>query len=168
MTSASPVPIMFRHRIMARYGEADMQGIIFNARYLDYADLAMSVYWQGAGLVLLGEGMVSFHAANVTIDFKKPIRPAELIDLCCITERIGERSVTTRIELRGANDGHAHDLRAVVKVVHVCVDLASHRSCPLPREVKDRIRAFDARTEEWLSGEGVRTSDAGGPRGLPR
>lgn len=167
MTSASPVPIMFRHRIMARYGEADMQGVIFNARYLDYADLAISVYWQGAGIVLLGEDMVSFHVANATIDFKKPIRPSELIDLCCITERIGEKSLTTRIELRGANGGHAQDLRAVVRVVHVCVDLASHRSCPLPQDVKDRIRAFDARPEEWLSGEGARASDAGVPQGLP-
>lgn len=130
-----------------------MQAVIFNARYLDYADLAMAVYWKRAGLVLFGEDMLSFHVANVSIDFKQPIRPDELIDLCCVTERIGNTSLTTLIELRGADDAGEGDLRAVIRVVHVCVDLKTHRPCVLPEEVKAALITFDARDEVLLSGE---------------
>lgn len=149
----SPTPFKLRHRILTRYGEADMQAVIFNARYLDYADLAMSVYWKRAGIVLFGDDMLSFHVVNAAIDFKRPIRPDELIDLCCVTERIGHTSLTTLIELRGADDAEEGDLRAAIRVVHVCVDLATHRPCALPQQVKDLLTAFDGRAEVLLTGE---------------
>lgn len=148
-----PSPFKLRHRILTRYGEADMQAVIFNARYLDYADLAISVYWKRAGMVLFGDDMLSFHVANASIDFKAPLRPGELIDLCCVTERIGNTSLTTLIELRGADDTGEGDLRAAIRIVHVCVDLTTHRPRALPDELKALLTGFDTREGVLLTGE---------------
>ena len=151
--SVPPSPFKLRHRILTRYGEADMQSVIFNARYLDYADLAISVYWKRMGMDLFGDTMLSFHVANANIDFKQPIRPFELIDLCCVTERIGTTSLTTLIELRSAADGGEGDLRASIRIVHVSVDMETHRPRAISDDVKQLVSDFDNRAEVLLTGE---------------
>lgn len=148
-----PSPFKLRHRILTRYGEADMQAVIFNARYLDYADLAISVYWKQAGMTLFGDDMLSFHVVNASIDFKQPIRPDELIDLCCVTERIGTTSLTTLIELRSADEEGEGDLRASIRIVHVSVDLATHRPRPVSDDIRKVLTEFDERDEVLLTGE---------------
>ena len=148
-----PSPFKLRHRILTRYGESDMQAVIFNARYLDYADLAISVYWKRLGMDLFGDTMLSFHVANANIDFKKPIQPFELIDLCCVTERIGTTSLTTLIELRGAAEEGEGDLRAAIRIVHVSVDMETHRPRAIADEVKQLLHDFDNRIDVLLTGE---------------
>lgn len=150
-TSLARDRFKLRHRIMTRFGESDMQGVIFNARYLDYADLAMSVYWPRAGLELFGEDSLEFLVANANIDFKASLRPYEFIELCCRTERIGNRSLTTLIAIHGEKG--EPDLRAAIRIVHVCIDHKTRRSAPLPGYVTDRITAFDGRVEPLLTGE---------------
>ena len=140
-----------RHRMMTRFSETDMQGVIFNARYLDYADLAMSVYWARAGVQLFGDDRLEFLVANANIDFNASLRAFEFVDLCCRTERVGNSSLTTLIEIQGQN-GDA-DVRAAIRIVHVCIDHATRRSVRLPQYVKDHIAAFDGRAEPLLTGE---------------
>ncbi len=142
-----------RHRILTRFSETDMQGVIFNARYLDYADLAVSVYWAAVGLKLAGEDMVHFHVAHASVDFRKLIRPYEYIELCSRTGRIGISSVTTLIELRGEDPVDGVDLRAEIKLVYAHVDIETHRSCPHPAHVRALLEAFDGREDVVLSGE---------------
>ncbi|NJM50545.1 MAG: hypothetical protein HC843_06370 [Sphingomonadales bacterium] len=36
----------FHHQFRVRWAETDAQGIVFNARYLDYADIAITEYWR--------------------------------------------------------------------------------------------------------------------------
>ena len=140
-----------RHRIMTRFSEADMQGVIFNARYLDYADLAMAVYWPRAGMELFGDDKLEFLVANANIDFKASLHPFEFVELCCRTERVGNRSLTTLIEVHGEKG--AADLRATIRIVHVCVDPETHRSRELPDWIKETLASFDARDEPLLTGE---------------
>lgn len=142
-----------RHRILTRFGEADMQGVIFNARYLDYADLAVSVYWAAVGLKLSGEDMVHFHVAHASVDFRKLIRPYEYIELCSRTGKIGTSSVTTLIELHGEDRAEGEDLRAEIRLVYAHVDIETHRSSPHPAHVRTLLEAFDAREDVVLSGE---------------
>jgi acyl-CoA thioester hydrolase len=140
-----------RHRMMTRFSETDMQGVIFNARYLDYADLAMTVYWARAGVQLFGDDQLEFLVANANIDFKASLRPYEFVDLCCRTERVGNSSLTTLIEIHGEKG--EPDLRAAIRIVHVCIDHQTRRSVPLPSHVKDCIAVFDGRAEALLTGE---------------
>lgn len=140
-----------RYRVLTRFGETDMQGVIFNARYLDYADLAISVYWARAGIELFADDMLGFHVANANVDFKAPMRAFEFVELRCRTERTGTTSLTTLIEIHGEKG--EPDLRAAIRIVHVCVDDRTHRPVPLPDGVKAKLAAFDGQGEPLLCGE---------------
>ena len=141
------------HRLRVRYGEGDQQGVVFNARYLDYGDIAVTEYWRAVGFRFVGEDVMEFHVAHASVDFKKPIRPDELIDLWTRTEKIGNTSMTTLVEIHGATADGGADLRATIREVQVHVDLSTHTPKPIPDSVKDQFRAFDARAETVFSGD---------------
>lgn len=134
----------FSHRFRVRYAELDPQAVVFNARYLEYADLAITEYWRAAGIDWASEPL-EFHVARATVQFRKPIRADEEIDLLARTARIGASSVTTLVELHGAGD--ADDLRAEIELVHVHVELASGRAAPVPAHFRARLSAIDERDE---------------------
>lgn len=124
----------FSTRFRVRYAEVDPQAVVFNSRYLEYADVAITEYWRALGI----QGQFECHVVRALVDFRKPIRADEEIDAIARAGRIGTSSMTTLIEPHGAD---ADDPRAGIELVHVHVDLATGRSVPIP----DSIRAaFDA------------------------
>ncbi|MGB3739249.1 MAG: thioesterase family protein [Pontixanthobacter sp.] len=154
-------PPAFTHRFRVRYAELDPQGVVFNARYLEYADLAITEYWRAKGIMGQAADPLDFHVAHAAVDFRKPIRAEETVEARAWTTRFGHSSMTTRIELHGVaaddmddgrrdghSDGHSDqqsdqhsdqqsdDLRAEIELVNVHVDLASGSAKPLP----DRVR----------------------------
>ncbi len=132
------------YRIRVRWSEVDPQAIVFNARYLDYADIAVTEYWRAireAGL--WDSGPVECHVARAELNFCKPIRADEEIDLMARTSRFGRTSMTTLVEIHGAG---AEDLRASIELIAVHVDLSDHRPRPLPDSARAALASFDART----------------------
>lgn len=141
------------HRIRVRYGECDYQGVVFNGRYLDYGDIALTEYFRAAGMAFGQDDSMEFHVVRAEVDFRKPVRPDELIDLWTRTERAGNTSLTLLTEVHGARDDGAEDLRAVIREVQVHVDLATHTPVSIPEAVKARFLAFDTRADAMLTGE---------------
>jgi acyl-CoA thioester hydrolase len=135
----------FCHRTRVRYGEVDQQGVVFNARYLDYGDIGVTEYWRAVGFRFSGEDVMEFHVARAEVDFKKPIYPDEEIAIWVRTERIGNSSMTVLVELHGADAGAEGDLRSTIREVQVHVDLAAHRPIPIPDAVKAKFLDFDQR-----------------------
>lgn len=127
----------FRHVFRVRYAELDPQGVVFNARYLEYADLIITEYWQHQELRMAGDGALEFHVAHADVTFRKPIRALEMIEGRAWTKRIGSSSMTTRIELHGHSSGATgDDLRAEIEIVNVHVDLASGQPIPIPASAR--------------------------------
>ena len=132
----------FRYRMRVRYGECDAQKVVFNARYLDYADIAITEYWREIRRAGLWTGApVEGHVAKAEVLYKKPIRADEEIDLYTRTVRIGTTSMTHLIEIHGAD---AEDLRANIELVAVHVDLSDHRPRSVPDAARQALTAFDA------------------------
>jgi acyl-CoA thioester hydrolase len=138
------------HRVRVRYGEVDQQGVVFNARYLDFGDIAITEYWRQVGFRFTGQDVMEFHVARAEVDFKKPIYPDSLIDLWTRTERFGNTSMTVVTEIHGAGQD---DLLAVIRSVQVHVDLAQHKPMPIPQSVKDYFSSFDGQTDVVRTGE---------------
>lgn len=135
----------FHHRIRVRYGEIDGQNVVFNARYLDYADIAVTEYWRATGFKQVSDAEdIHFHVARAEVDFRKPIFFDEEIDLYCRTSAFGRTSMTTLVEIHGvgAEEG-AEDLRAAITLINVHVDLDTHRPAPLPDLVRDVFGRFE-------------------------
>lgn len=131
---ASPAP--FIHRFRVRYAEVDLQSVVFNSRYLEYADLLITEHWRTCGVHFAGDQALEFHVARAEVDFRAPIRVDEWIEGRVWTDRIGSSSVTTRIELHGCDEATPDDLRATIVLVHVHVDLASGKPMPVPSEAR--------------------------------
>jgi acyl-CoA thioester hydrolase len=136
----------FSTRIRVRYAEIDAQAVVFNSRYLEYGDVAVTEYWRAVGLHDNGKSWASleFHVARALVEYKAPIRYDEEIDLYARTARIGRSSLTTWIEIHGSIKSPDDDLRATIEIINVNVDLASGSSCRLPDWIGESLDAFDA------------------------
>lgn len=142
MADAPSLAFPFAHQFRVRWSETDAQGVVFNARYLDYADIAVTEYWRAVNFRTPDGPPFEFHVVRADVEFKKPIYPDELIEVRARTDRFGNTSMDMTIEIHGTNA--PDDLRAVIREVHVHVDLSSHKPIPIPQMMKDRFAAFDA------------------------
>ncbi|MES2754647.1 MAG: thioesterase family protein [Pseudomonadota bacterium] len=126
----------FSTRIKVRYSEIDGQKVVFNSRYLEYADVALTAYWDWADIAgKLGDEDWQSHVRRAEVDYLKPFVFGDSMDAWVRIERIGGSSFTQRCELTHAVTGELH---AVVNVVGVGVDLSTGRSLPH----SPRVRAF--------------------------
>ncbi|MBX7513832.1 acyl-CoA thioesterase [Qipengyuania sp. GH38] len=130
----------YRHTFRVRYAEVDPQSVVFNSRYLEYADVLVSEFFREAR----ERGMpadVEFHVRRAEVDYLAPIRLEELIEGRLTVVRIGNSSMETLITLHGADDG---DLRAEIRLLNVHVDLPEGRPTPVPDSVREAF-GFPAR-----------------------
>ena len=136
----------FHHAFRVRWSETDAQGVVFNARYLDYADIAITEYWRAVKFrEKAGDEQIEFHVKKATVTWFAPIMPDEMIEVMGRTLAIGRTSMTQMVEIHGSRDDGSDDLRATVDLVSVFVDLATHRPKPLPDWVGPVFAEFDAR-----------------------
>jgi acyl-CoA thioester hydrolase len=136
----------FRHAMRVRWSETDAQGVVFNARYLDYADVAVTEYWRALGFrAKYPDEPFECHIKKATVLWAKPIKPDELIEVMARTTHVGTTSMTQMVEIHGSTADGSNDLRAEVELVAVHVDLATHRPVPLPAWAREEFAAFDKR-----------------------
>lgn len=129
----------FTHRIRVRYSEIDGQAVVFNARYLDYADLAVVEYFRAIGVAVApAAGAPEFHTVRALVEYHAPVRLDEEIDLAVRTRRVGRTSLTLAVELLGLGEDEP---RASIELVYVHVDLTSGKPVPVPANVAARIEA---------------------------
>lgn len=128
----------FRHSFRVRYAEIDGQAVVFNSRYLEYADIMITEYWRERGIHHTEAGELEFHVARAELDYRAPIRYDEIVEGRIWTERVGNTSIVTRIELHGEQADGSDDLRAQIRMVHVNVHLAEGAPQPVP----DAVRAL--------------------------
>ncbi|WP_336987522.1 thioesterase family protein [Altererythrobacter aquiaggeris] len=127
----------FTHKFRVRYAEVDPQGVVFNSRYLEYADLMVTEFWRDIGLHFMGEDALEFHIAKSVVNYRKPILLDEAIVGQAKVTHIGNTSMVTGITLRGADDPPTDQARAEIELVQVHVDLPSGR----PLRISASVRA---------------------------
>ena len=137
----------FRKRV--HYPEIDAQAVVYNSRYLEYFDIALTEYWRDAGLYgqTTVAGGLEFHLAKALVEYKAPIELDEEILICARTERIGSSSMLVVLEIHGlANGETGDDLRASGETVQVHVAEARGRPAPVPDWIVDLFEAYEGRT----------------------
>jgi acyl-CoA thioester hydrolase len=128
--------VTYRHTLRVRYGECDMQGVVFNAHYLAYCDDALTA-WMAA---VLPDAVPYLGGAAPTFDYmvKKaeivwvaPFHFGDLVDLDCWVARWGTTSFDVRV--RGSVAGAE---KFVADFVQVSVTPGTHVPAPVPDHVK--------------------------------
>jgi acyl-CoA thioester hydrolase len=133
----------FQHSFRVRYSEVDAQGVVFNGRYLDYADIAITEYWRAVGFrEQFPDEPFEFHVARAVVNFRRPIMPDEMITVAARTVATGRTSLTQIAAIFGPNGND--DLRSDIELVNVHVDLETHKSIRLPDFLKNSFASYDA------------------------
>lgn len=125
----------FRLLLRVRYSECDAQGIVFNARWGEYVDVASSEYTR----VLFGSvdpavSGADWRLVKQTMQWRSPGRFDDVIELRVSTVRVGTTSFVLATEARRHSDGV---VLAECETVYVIVDVASGTK----REVAAPLRA---------------------------
>ncbi|HEX4694518.1 thioesterase family protein [Sphingomonas sp.] len=132
------MPAAFSTRFKVRYAEIDGQKVVFNSRYLEYADVAVTEFWEWTGIdAALGAAWTEteFHVRHAAIDYRKPFVLGDTIKASVRIERIGGSSLTQVFELRHADTGELH---TVITMVVVNVHLPTGK----PIAIASDVRAF--------------------------
>jgi YbgC/YbaW family acyl-CoA thioester hydrolase len=141
----------FSTRMRVRYAEIDGQKIVFNSRYLEYVDVAVTDYWEWTGIdAALGETWrrTEFNVRRAEIDYLRPFRLNDWIEAHVRIERLGTTSITKRFALAHADTGELHN---DVTIVSVSVDLETNRPVPIEGEVRAYLDALVAGQPERIA-----------------
>lgn len=131
----------FRHQIRVRYGEVDMQQVVFNAHYLAYVDDAVDTWFRSLFGAEYTEGFADtgwdMMLKKATVEWSSPARFGDLLDLDVAIARWGRSSFDVGVA------GHVDD-RAVFTAVITYVGVQHGTVTPVPAPEKIRTALGDA------------------------
>jgi acyl-CoA thioester hydrolase len=124
------------HRIRVRYGECDPQGVVFNAHYFAYFDVALTELWRAAlgGYATMMDEGVDLVVAEATARYKAPARFDDELDLEVEVASVGTTSMATSLRIR--RDG---ELLVEGDMVHVFVDRTALTKTPIPERIRSAL-----------------------------
>jgi len=126
------VTARFSHLLRVRYGECDPQGVVFNAHYLAYFDIAMTELWRDVGgyEAMVGDG-VDMVVAEARVRYLAPLRFDDEVELVVRGVGLGNTSMTTELAIERDGEPVAEgELR------HVFVDPSRGETTEIPGPVR--------------------------------
>jgi acyl-CoA thioester hydrolase len=123
----------FVHRLRVRFGECDPQGIVFNANYLLYFDVAFTELWRErlGGYMEMIERGVDVMLVQSNIGYRRPARADDELDLQIRVVSLGTTSMALGVAVE--RDG---ELLTEAELHYVFVDAATHVKTEIPPEVR--------------------------------
>jgi acyl-CoA thioester hydrolase len=124
-----PQPFCFRFRV--RYNECDAQQVVFNARYGDYVDLAMTEFMRAMGCdynQLLAQGLDN-QVVKLTTEWQSSARFDDVLDVFVSLQHLGNTSFTLEADIRHADEGRAI---ARAEAVYVMMTTEPFAKTPVP------------------------------------
>jgi acyl-CoA thioester hydrolase len=123
----------FVHRLRVRFGECDPQGVVFNANYLVYLDVAFTELWRerlGGYHEMIDRGVdVMLVQSNLT--YRRPAKADEEIDIRLRAGSLGTTSMA--LEATIERDGEP----LVEATLHyVFVDASALTKTEIPAEIR--------------------------------
>jgi len=96
----------FRFRFRVRYNECDAQQVVFNARYADYVDLAMTEFVRALGCdyrQMLARGLDN-QVVKLTLEWRAPAHFDDVLEVLVGVVGMGRTSLTLEYDIRRAAD----------------------------------------------------------------
>jgi acyl-CoA thioester hydrolase len=135
----------FVHELRVRYGECDPQGIVFNANYLLYFDVAFTELWRAAvgPWQEMVERGIDAVVAEANLSFRAPARYDDELELRAQVTRLGTTAITTEIDV--VRDG---ELLVAGRLRHVCVATDTWSKTEVPEWVRSGLGRFATQDAE--------------------
>jgi acyl-CoA thioester hydrolase len=137
-TSRKP-PFKFSALQRVGFSDTDAQGIVYYGRYLPYFDLAHTEYLRHLGLLHGVDGEEFVMRAQSTV-YEAPARFDDLLEVFVRASRIGRTSLTYAFAAYRVEDDL---LLCTAEQTLVQIDLAEHRTRPIPDRYKEPFVEFE-------------------------
>jgi acyl-CoA thioester hydrolase len=128
-------PDKFTLLLRVRYGECDAQHVVFNARYGDYADIAMTEYLRKlvGGYDRLLEAGMDTQVVRLTTDFRAPARFDDVLAIAVETTSLGNTSFALTMEIHDYLCGRRI---ATTTATYVLVTAKTHEKMRVPDDLR--------------------------------
>jgi acyl-CoA thioester hydrolase len=134
----------YHHTLRVRYSEIDGQGIVFNGHYMTYCDVAATEYFRNLGILVVGEEAFEFALVKATLEFHRPARLDELLDVHVSIPRLGNKSFTGHFEVHPSANKEPGRPYLTAEIVYVSYDPHLGRAVPIPARVRERVERHEA------------------------
>ncbi|MZR63026.1 thioesterase family protein [Alcanivorax sp. DP30] len=129
----------FCFRFRVRYNECDAQQVVFNARYGDYVDIAMTEFFRALGCdynSILAQGLDN-QVVKLTTEWQSSARFDDVLDVFVSAIHIGNTSFTLQADIR-----HADENRAIAKseAVYVMMTTEPFAKTPVPDWLRQKLQ----------------------------
>ena len=129
------MPQPFRYYLRVRYQECDTQGVVFNARYGDYVDIATMEFFRQIGFAAeVASSELDMQLVKQTTTWQAPARNNQVLEISVASQTLGNTSFPLRAQFRIAG---TEPLTCEIETVYVRVDAKTLTKQPLG----DRLRA---------------------------
>ncbi|SHP76905.1 Probable 4-hydroxybenzoyl-CoA thioesterase [Mycobacteroides abscessus subsp. bolletii] len=135
----------FLHPLRVRWAEVDMQGVVFNAHYLAYFDVALTEYWEALTGARKADGDGVFehlYVVKSVIDYHASARFDDVVDTGVRIARLGRASMTCHFEIHRTGE---HLITGETVYVHA----VDGSSVPFPDAFRAKVAEFE-RTQPTL------------------
>jgi acyl-CoA thioester hydrolase len=128
----------FAHRQRVRFGETDLQGVVYYANYLLYAEVGRVAYMRHLGILyerdLLSRGL-DFTIGEAMVRYRSPLRFDDEFDIRVGVGEIRQSSWSFEYDVDRA-DGLPC---ASMSTVQVIIDRATSRATRIPAELREML-----------------------------
>lgn len=135
-------PNAFTWPVRVYYADTDAGGVVYHATYLDFLERCRTEWLRQIGhdqSTLTSEHNLVFMVRNINIDYRKPARLDDLLEISLEVEKLGHSQLVFRQYIRRANpegpNGWDELITATVQIA--CVDFAKMK----PTSIPDWLRA---------------------------
>lgn len=132
----------FRYYVRVRYQDCDSQHVVFNARYGDYLDLAVTEFLYAA---LPDrdpyENNFEIQLKKQVIEWKAPARFQDVVEITAFVARMGNSSFDMHFDMRIAGKGPEVIVAADTVYVHVEDHAGKWKSKSIPEKPKAQLLA---------------------------
>lgn len=127
----------FRYYLRVRYGECDGQKVVFNARYGEYVELAVTEFFRALGYEQeLVSGALDYQLVKQTTEWLAPARFDDVLEARVSTARLGTTSFALTVVFHKAGEAR---VLARTETVYVLLDQLSSKKCELPAPLRERL-----------------------------
>lgn len=126
----------FAHRQRVRFGETDLQGVVYYANYLLYAEVGRIAYLRKLGVDYrkdLIEKAIDFTIGEATVRYQAPLRFDDEYDIRVRVGEVRHSSWTFEYAFDRADGRRC----AVGSTVQVILDPATGRAARIPQHLRD-------------------------------
>ena len=136
----------YKSEMRVRFGETDLQGVVFNANYLLYVDTAQMDYLRTIGVPYFDmlERGYDIVIVDASVQFLAPAHFDEVLHVYARIYQIGNSSIRMDYEIYEAE---SERFVAKAQTAYVIIDRESQKPVRVPPYIRLAVREFESRED---------------------